>query len=141
MIPLPWIIGGFAMYLAVNYVARRRDPKRIRLPDGRRVRLLSSVAILNASSCRLLTFEYLSGLADPDPDDVRDEALIFLRTVTARPEYARCLDATVTVRLPGEDHAAPAPANRILAFGREDAGSAWYPVERARSVPGVSREP
>lgn len=138
MIRITWILAGFAMYLAANYVARRRDPMRITLSDGRRVKLLSSVAILNPSSCRFLTFEYLSGLAAPQPDDLRDEALIFLRTVAARPEYARCLDATVTVRLAGEDHTAPAPADRILGFCRENADSAWHPVERSESAPGVS---
>jgi len=141
MIRIAWIIGGFAMYLAANYLARRGDPMRITLPDGRRVKLLSSVAILNASSCRFLTFEYLSGLAAPQPDDVRDEALLFLNTVAAKPEYTRCLDATVTVRLPGENHTAPAPPSRILGFCREDARSAWYPVERAESTQPVSLDP
>jgi hypothetical protein len=141
MIRVPFIIGGFAVYLAIKYLGRRVDPMRVRLPDGRRVKLLSSVAILNPSACRLLTFEYLSGLVGPKQEDVRDEALSFLQTVADKPEYARCLEATVTVRLIGEDLKAPAPAGRTLSFQRDDTGATWSHVERVESATGESRDP
>jgi hypothetical protein len=140
VIRVPFILGGLAVYLALKYMGRRVDPMRITLPDGRRVKLLSSVAILNTSACRLLTFEYRSGLIAPGPDDVREEALSFLETVAARPEYARCREATVTVRLMGEDLAAPAPAGRVVSFQRADTDAAWTPLQRVEWAAGESRE-
>jgi hypothetical protein len=136
MIRLPFILGGLAVYLAVQYVARRRDPMRLTLSDGRRVKLLSSVAILNDASCRALTFEYLSGLVRPSAEDIRDEALSFLQTAADRPEYRRCRDASVTVRLIGEDPTSPPPAGRTLAFRRDDADSEWYVLDREESAAG-----
>ena len=129
LIPIPFVVGGLAAYFTYRYVAGRRDPTRIELSDGRRVKLVSSVAILNPPSYRLLTFEYLSGLVSPTPADIRDEAQDFLQTVAVKREYAKCRDATVTVRLLGKDHAAPVPASRILTFQRDAADSPWLPAK------------
>jgi hypothetical protein len=140
VIRVPFILGGLAVYLALKYMGRRVDPMRVTLPDGRRVKLLSSVAILNASACRLLTFEYRSGLIAPSHEDVGDEALIFLQTVAARAEYARCLEATVTVRLIGEHPSTPAPAGRVLSFRRAATDAAWTPLDHVEWAAGESRE-
>lgn len=126
---MPFVVGGLAAYLTYRYVAGRRDPTRISLSDGRQVKLVSSVAILNPPSYRLLTFEYLSGLVSPAPADILDEAQDFLQTVAGKREYAKCRDATVSVRLLGEDHSAPVPAGRVLTFQRDDAKSPWRAVE------------
>ena len=96
------------------------------------MKLVSSVAILNPPSYRLLTFEYLSGLVSPTPADILDEAQDFLQTVAVKREYAKCRDATVrsvcsarTIR--------PRAGEPDLMFQRDDATSPWLPAEPRRA--------
>ena len=71
MIRLPLLAGGLAVYLGARYLARRRARSVVRLRNGRKVRLVSSVALLNGSPGDLLALEYLSALPAPAPEEVR----------------------------------------------------------------------
>jgi hypothetical protein len=131
MIRLPVLAGGVAIYLVARWIARRRRRAIVRLRDGGRVRLLSSVALLDGSGSGsdLLALEYVSALATPDPEELRMEARSILQTVGARSEYARCRTALVTPRQRGQRRADPAPRELTFSFHRGDPGSDWYPAE------------
>lgn len=124
MIRLPFIAAGLAFYVGARYVSRRRRRGMVRLRDGRRVRLLSSVALLGDSASDLLALEYVSLTPDPQPDDLGDEARSLVETVGARPEYASCRSAVVTVR-----RRASADRGPTFAFRRGDRGSDWHPAD------------
>ena len=123
------LVGGLAVYLGARYLARRRGRSVVRLRDGRQVRLVSSVALLNGSPGDMLALEYLSTLPDPPPDEVELEARKLIQTVGARAEYAACRVAVVTARRRGERTDAPAPEELIFTFRRGDAAADWYPTE------------
>ena len=97
--------------------------------DGRRVRLLSTVALLNPSAGDLLALEYSSVLPDRAPEELRLEARSLVQTVGARAEYAPCRSALVTVRRPGERRGGADTPERTFTFRRADAGPEWYPTE------------
>jgi hypothetical protein len=128
LIRLPFIAGGLAIYFAARFLARRRRSV-VRLRDGRRVRLLSSVALLGESPSDLLALEYSSSAPDPDPAVLRLEARSLVQTVAARAEYARCRTALVTVRRRAEGQEAHPDQELVFTFRRGDAGPDWSPTE------------
>jgi hypothetical protein len=127
LIRLPFIAGGLAIVLAARFLSRRRARTLVRLRDGRQVRLLSSVALIDGSASDLLALEYSSSLTDPDPAAVRLEARNLAQTLGARSEYARCTRALVTARPVGDR--AGSHEELIFAFRRNDAGADWFPTE------------
>jgi hypothetical protein len=128
--PVPWFAGTVSILLAVRYIARRLDPTIVILPDGRRLKRLSSIALLNRTTGHLLALEYRSALPTPDPEDLQREAHAFLQAVAAKPAYAKCRTAAVTARTTGENQDGSAPRGRVFAFRRDDTDSDWYPVPR-----------
>ena len=129
MIRLPLLAAGLAVYVGVRWISRRRRRSTIRLRDGRKVRLVSSVALLNGSASDLLALEYLSALPDPEPEDLRGEARSLVQTVASRSEYEGCRSAVVTARRRHELPADPASRELVFTFRRNDPGSEWYPTE------------
>lgn len=128
MIRLPVVAGILAAWFAVRYLVQRFNPRLVKLSHGRRVKLLSALALRDGSTCRVLALEYVSRVTDPTPNDLEQESLGLLRAVSARPENAGCREALITVRLRGEDPRLPAPDGRVLAFRRFDINSAWYSI-------------
>jgi hypothetical protein len=129
--PLPLLAAGLAILLGARFLSRRRHRNVIRLRDGGRVRLLSSVALLDGSEGDLLALEYASELPDPATDQLRQEARSLVRTVGARAEYATCRSAlvSVSVRRPGERRTDRASQESTFAFVRGDSGSDWHPAD------------
>lgn len=123
MVRLPLVAGGLAIYVALRFLAGRRKRQFVRLADGRRVRLLSAVALLDGSANDLLALDYVPGVRSADPEALRLEAHRVLEAVSQRAEYARCSTAVVTAR------------ERVLTFRRGDAGWAWYPIGDSSSPP------
>ena len=129
MIRLPLLAAGLAVYLGVRWLSRRRRGSVVRLRDGRKVRLVSSVALLNGSSSDLLALEYLSALPDPALEELRLEARSLVQTVGGRSEYGGCRSAVVTARRRHQPPVDPASRELIFSFRRNDSGSDWYPTE------------
>jgi hypothetical protein len=129
MIPLPFIAGGLAIGLGLRILARRRERSIVRLRDGRRVRLLSSVALMNGSATDLLALEYRTAMPDPAPEELGLEARSLVQTIGARAEYAACRTAVVTAR-PARRAVTRARADLSFSFRRGDSGLDWYPTER-----------
>ena len=129
MIRLPLLAAGLAIYLGARFLSRRRQRNVVRLRNGRRIELLSSVALLDGSDGNLLALEYFSELADPAPDELRLEARSLVQTVAARAEYAACRSALVSVRRPGERRAERISQEVTFTFQRSDSGSEWYPAD------------
>ena len=125
MIRLPFLAAGLAIYLGVRFLSRRRDRSVIRLRDGRRVRLLSSVALLHGSASDLLALEYVSAASDPPQEELRLEARSLVQTVGARAEYASCRNAVVTVH---RSRGLSEPG-LTFAFHRAGSGSDWHPAD------------
>ena len=94
---LPLFVAGVAIYFAGRFLSGRRQRNVVRLRNGRRIKLLSSVALLDGSDGNLLALEYVSELRDPTPDALRFEARNLVQTVAARAEYATCRSALVSV--------------------------------------------
>lgn len=117
MVPFPVLMAGVAIYLGVRFLSSRRRRNVVRLRNGRRIKLLSSVALLDGSDGNLLALEYVSELRDPTPDALRLEARSLVQTVAARAEYATCRSALVSV------------AGVTLTFLRGESGSDWYPAD------------
>lgn len=128
MFGIPLLAGGFALYLTLRFLVRRGGRERVRLPDGRRLRLLSSVA-LKGSACDLLALEYVSTLSSSAAAALRAEARGLLQAVADRPEYAACTTAMVTARGPGARQVGPAPRDRVFTFRRAGAGAEWSSAE------------
>lgn len=128
MIRLPLLAAGLAIYLGARFLSRRRR-NVVRLRNGRRIKLLSSVALLDGSEGNLLALEYCSELPDPAPEELRLEARSLVQTVGARAEYATCRSALVSVRCPGERRAERFSQEVTFTFHREDSASDWYPAD------------
>jgi hypothetical protein len=126
---LPVLAAALAIYLGAQFLSRRRRRNVVRLRNGRRIKLLSSVALLDGSGGNLLALEYFSELTDPGPEDLRLEARSLLQAVGARAEYATCRTALVSVRRPGERRAERISQEVTFTFQREDSGSDWYPAD------------
>ena len=129
MIPLPLLAAALAIYFGARFLSRLRQRNVVRLRNGRRVTLLSSVALLDGSDGALLALEYFSELADPGPEDLRLEARSLLQAVGARAEYAACRSALVSVRRPGDAPARRASQEVTFTFLRGDSASDWYPAD------------
>jgi hypothetical protein len=112
-----FVAAGLAIYLGTRFLTRRRERHIVRLRNGRRVKLLSSVALLDRSDGDLLALEYASELPDPTPEELRLEAGSLLQAVGARAEYSTCRAALVSVH------------RATFTFLRGDAGPGWYPAE------------
>jgi hypothetical protein len=119
VLPLPWLAGGLAIAFGARVLIRRRNRRLIRLRDGRRVRLVCSVALLDGSSADLLALEYLSELRGGSPTEQRLEARSLVQIVGARASYAGCRRAVVTTL----------PEQHVFTFRRPDAGPDWYETE------------
>jgi hypothetical protein len=117
LVRLPLFIASVAIYFTVRLLSSRRQRNVVRLRNGRQIKLLSSVAILDGSDGNLLALEYVSELRDPTPDALRLEARNVVQTVAARAEYATCRSALVTV------------GRVTLTFLRGESGSDWYPAD------------
>jgi hypothetical protein len=130
-IRLPVVAGILGLLVAVRYLTRRLNPTLIKLPGGRRVRLLSAVAVRDRANSGVLALEYVSGLTEATPDELETEAVELLDAVSERPEYALCAEAIVVVRMPEEDPELPAPEGRELGFRRFGPTSQWYSIGRS----------
>ena len=128
MFGLPYLAAALAIYFGVRFLSHRRRGSIIRLRDGRRVRLLSSVALLDGSPGDLLALEYFSPLSDDATEDLRSEALGLVQTVGARARYASCRRAVVAVR-PGAEHSTDLGSPEHTFTFRRDSGSDWYPAD------------
>ncbi len=117
MIRLYVLAAGLAILLGVRTLSRRMRRGVVRLRNGRRVRLVSSVALLDASDGGLLALEYSCELPDPTPEDLRLEALSLLQAVGARAEYATCRSALVSV------------SGLTFTYSRAGSGSDWSPAD------------
>ena len=129
MIRLPLLAAALAIYLGARFLSRRRQRNVVRLRNGRRITLLSSVALLDGSDGSLLALEYFSELPDPVPENLRLEAHSLLQAVGARAEYATCRAALVSVRRPGEPPAERISQEVTFTFQRGDSGSDWHPAD------------
>jgi hypothetical protein len=114
---LPVVMASVAIYFGVRFLSSRRQRNVVRLRNGRQIKLLSSVALLEGSDGDLLALEYVSELRDPTPDALRLEARSLVQTVAARAQYATCRSALVTV------------GRVTLTFLRGESGSDWYPAD------------
>jgi hypothetical protein len=129
VIRLPLLAAGLALYFGVRLLSGHRRRRLVRLRDGRKVQLVSSVALLNGSAGDLLALEYLSVLPDPAPEELRLEARSLVQTVGGRSEYEGCRSAVVTVRRRAERPVEPASGGLTFTFRRGDSGSDWYFTE------------
>jgi hypothetical protein len=125
---LPFLAAVLTVYLGVRYLTRLRSRSTIRLRDGRRVKLISSVALLDGSPGDLLALEYSSPLPAGTSEEVQGEALSLVETVGARSQYATCRSAVVAVRRAGGLGGDPANAELTFTFRRDDSASGWYPT-------------
>ena len=125
---LPLLAAGLAIYFGGRFLSRRRR-NVVRLRNGRRVKLLSSVALIDGSGGNLLALEYCSDLPDPAPEELRLEARSLVQTVGARAEFATCRSALVSVRRAGERRARRISQEITFTFQREESGSSWYPAD------------
>ena len=128
MIGLPLLAGGLAVFLGARFLSHRRGKNVVRLRDGRRVRLQSSVALLGGSASDLLALEYVTALPDPAPEELRLEARSLVQTIGSRAEYGGCRSAVVTARRRGERRARSA-RQLTFTFRRSEPGPDWYPTE------------
>jgi hypothetical protein len=126
--PLPWFAGTLLLGLAYRYLTRRGGGRRIRLPDGRRLELLSAITLRSGPAWHLLALEYVSTLPSSDQEALRGEAHDVLRAAASWPEFAQCREATITVHLRGADRAAIARRAHVFGFHRPDTGTAWEPA-------------
>lgn len=129
MIRLPLLAAALAIYVGARLLAARRQRDVVRLRNGRKVKLVSSVALLDGSDGSLLALEYLSDLPGADAEALRLEARSLIQTVGARAEYAACRSALVSVRRPGQGRAGPEARDLTFSFLRADAGSDWVPAD------------
>jgi hypothetical protein len=125
--PLPWFAGTLVLGLAYRYLMRRKG-RWIRLPDGRKLELVSAIALRSEPAWDLLALEYISTEPAADPASRRREAHGILLAVAARPEFAQCREATVTAHLAGADRGAVAGGTHVFGFHRPHAGAAWEPA-------------
>ena len=132
MTPLPWFAGTVVLGLAYRYLIRRRNGRRIRLPGGRALELISAIVLRSGPAWHLLALEYASTETAADPAALGLEAHGVLVAVSARPEFAQCREATVTAHLRGADRGAVAGRTHVFGFHRPDAGAAWEPAPIAR---------
>ena len=128
MTPLPWFAGTLVLGLAYRYLTRRRRGRRIRLPDGRSLELLSAITLRSGPAWHLLALEYVSALASSDHEALRDEAHDVLRVAASWPEFAQCREATITAHLEGGDRTAVARPKHVFGFHRPDTAAAWEPA-------------
>ena len=126
---LPYLAAVLALYLGARFLAHRRNRSTIRLRDGRRVKLISSVALLDGSPGDLLALEYSSPLPERPPEEVQREALSLVETVGARAQYATCRAAVVAVRRQGRRNDESGDAELTFTFRRGDSSTGWYPTE------------
>jgi hypothetical protein len=129
LIRLPLLAAGLAICFGVRFLSRRWTRNVIRLRDGRRVRLLSSVALVGEAASDLLALEYFSSSADQSPEALRHEARSLVQTVGERAEYATCRRAIVAVRRSAGGQADAAAPELTFTFRRGDPGSDWYPAD------------
>ncbi|HWB40426.1 MAG TPA: hypothetical protein VG500_04160 [Gemmatimonadales bacterium] len=128
MLRLPIIAGGLVVYFAARAIARRRAQTLVRLRDGRRVKLLSSVALVNGDPSDLLALEYRSRVPESDTEAMTREARSLLEAVARRAEYAGCRSALVTVRPKGRGKESAGIREQVFAFRRGQAGAEWQPT-------------
>jgi hypothetical protein len=127
---LPIVVAAIAIYVGTRFLSARRQRDVVRLRNGRRIKLVSSVALLDGSDGSLLALEYLSELPDADEEELRVEARSLIQTVGGRAEYATCCSALVSVRRHGEGRAGSESRDLTFTFFRGDSGSEWMPVDR-----------
>ena len=128
MIRLPLLVTGLAIYLGARSLSWRRQRNVIRLRNGRRIKLLSSVALIDRSHGDLLALEYHSELSNPLAEELQLEARSLVQTVGARAEYATCRSALVSVRPRGGRRIEQALQDITFTFLRSDSESEWYPA-------------
>jgi hypothetical protein len=126
---LPYLAAALALYFGVRFLAHRRSRSTIRLRDGRRVKLISSVALLDGSPGDLLAVEYSSPLPVGAPEEVQREAQSLVEMIGARAQYATCRAAVVAVRRQGGSSSHPATAELTFTFRRDGSKSGWYPTD------------
>lgn len=129
MLPLPWLAGGLAIYFGARLLSRRRNGSVVRLRDGRRVTLVSAVALVDRSADDLLALEYLSALPGGNKEMLRLEAAGLVRIVGARAAYTACRRAVVTTRPRRSLGQGAAPEEQVFTFRRADSGPDWYPTD------------
>lgn len=129
MFPLPWLAGGLAIYLGARLLSRRRNRSLVRLRDGRRVTLVSAVALVEGSADDLLALEYLSDLPGGNKEMLRLEAAGLVQIVGARAAYAACRSAVVTTRPRRSLGQGTVAEEQVFTFRRADSGRDWYPTD------------
>ena len=80
----------------------------------------------------MLALEYVSAHFDPNAEEIEEEALELLRLTADRPDVADCTEATVRVRLTGEEEEPVVPPDRVLSFRRFDPAAGWYAIRQTR---------
>ena len=128
MTPLPWFAGTLVLGLAYRYLIRRRKGRRIRLPEGRSLELISAIVLRSGPAWQLLALEYASTEPAADPGALGIEAHGVLMAVAARAEFTQCREATVTAHLQSADQGAVAGRTHVFGFHRPDAGAVWEPA-------------
>lgn len=128
MTPLPWFAGTLLVGLAYRYLIRRRKGRRIVLPDGRTLELVSAVVLRSGPAWHLLALEYVSAEPEASAAALSREAHGVLLAAAGRPEFAQCREATVTAHLPGADRGAVAGRTHVFGFHRPDGGAVWEPA-------------
>jgi hypothetical protein len=126
---LPYLAAALALYLGIRFIAHRRSRSTIRLRDGRRVKLISSVALLDGSPGDLLALEYSSPLPEGSQEEVQREAQSLVELIGARAQYATCRCAVVAVRREGRSSNDPASAELTFTFRRGESKFGWYPTD------------
>ncbi len=126
--PLTWFAGTVVLGLGYRYFSRRRRGRRIDLPDGRSLELLSAITLRSGPAWQLLALEYVSGLPTTDPDALRREAHDVLRAAAALPEFSQCREATIGVHSGETDRAAGSRGKHVFGFRRPDGETTWEPI-------------
>jgi hypothetical protein len=124
-----YLAAALALYVGVRFIAHRRSRSTIRLRDGRRVKLISSVALLDGSPGDLLALEYSSPLPEGAPEEAQREAQSLVELIGARAQYSTCRSAVVAVRREGRSPGDPAPAELTFTFRRGESEFAWHPTD------------
>ena len=124
-----WAAVIVLLALAGWYLSRRHDSMLVKLPDGRTLKLLSTIAMFDGPGCRMLSFEYISDLPADDRKQVQSEAGAFLQAAAGDKRFDPCTTATVTARRRGESDQPFPPHELGFGFERRGPRDRWYAVQ------------
>ena len=124
-----WAVALILLALAGWLLSRRNDSMLVNLPDGRRLKLVSTIAMFDGPGCRMLSFEYISDLPADDRKQLQSEAGAFLQAAAKDQRFDPCPTATVTARRRGESEQSFPPQERVFRFDRRGPRERWYPLQ------------